>query len=165
LLCGAGPELNAPWLERELEWVAAADRAGTALFAVGTGAHTLALALGGDSAPSGRAQRGWINVLSADPSVLPDGPWFAWQDRVLRLPERAELLASSALGAQAFRLGRHIGVQFHPEITPELIRQWIPRSPQLLDSQGIQEATERDFPLAAPAARKLFASFLDASAA
>ncbi len=146
---------------RLIGWIAEADAAGVAILAIGTGAHALARALGGDSAPLSRSEQGWISVTSADPEFVATGPWFAWNDRSVSLPAGAELIAESQTGPQAFRIGRHVGVQFHPEAMPELIREWVPRSRRLLDSQGINEATVRDFPVAKPAAHQLFASFID----
>jgi GMP synthase-like glutamine amidotransferase len=161
----ADQELSQPWTEAEIEWLVQANHDGLPVFAVGAGAHALALALGGDSAPIDSGQHGWITVNSEDQSLVPAGPWFAWQDRVLRLPPGAQLIARNSVGPQAFRIGPHLGVQFHPGITPELIHEWIPRSPQILDYQGIEEATVRDFPSSQPAARRLFSAFLDTAAA
>jgi GMP synthase-like glutamine amidotransferase len=158
-------ELSQPWIEAEIEWLVQANRVRVPVFAVGTGAHALALALGGDSAPIAGGQRGWITVDSNEEDAVPAGPWFAWQERVLRLPPGATVIARNSVGPQAFRVGPHIGVQFHPGITPELIHKWIPRSRDTLDYQGIEEATVRDFPTAQPAARRLFSFFLDTAAA
>ena len=35
------------------------------------------------------------------------------------------MLAHNALGVQAFRLGRHLAVQFHPEVDGEQFRLWL----------------------------------------
>lgn len=46
-------------------------------------------------------------------------------DAVDALPPQAELLATNAqCPIQAFRLGSIVGVQFHPEATPELVEKW-----------------------------------------
>jgi hypothetical protein len=45
------------------------------------------------------------------------------------------VLARNALGVQAFRLGRHLAVQFHPEVDGEQFRLW-------LDSGGRKEISE-----------------------
>jgi GMP synthase-like glutamine amidotransferase len=34
-------------------------------------------------------------------------------------------VARNAVGPQVFRIGRSVGTQFHPEITPRLARLWI----------------------------------------
>ena len=35
------------------------------------------------------------------------------------------MLAHNAFGVQAFRLGRHLGVQFHPEVDGEQFKLWL----------------------------------------
>ena len=62
-----------------------------------------------------------LGVLHEDPVV------FHWHGDTFDLPEGAVLLASSRLYAhQAFRLGpRAYGVQFHPEITPAMVDEWV----------------------------------------
>ena len=46
---------------------------------------------------------------------------------MITVPDGAEVLAENRLGPQAFRIGRHVGVQFHPEATPTAIRRWARR--------------------------------------
>lgn len=111
-------------LERELEWVRRADDAGTAVVGIGHGARVLALALGGTVAAAERPWRGWSLVDTTIPHMIPSGPWLAWQHDVIGLPPGAELLAHNRLGPQAFRVGRHMAVQFHPEATPEILADW-----------------------------------------
>jgi len=41
------------------------------------------------------------------------------------LPPRARLLASNDVGTQVFSLGRHLGVQFHPEVDGAQLRLWL----------------------------------------
>ncbi|WP_412099294.1 type 1 glutamine amidotransferase [Corynebacterium aurimucosum] len=45
-------------------------------------------------------------------------------DSVTDLPEGAVLLASSENAIQAFRIGSAVGVQFHPEASPETMAFW-----------------------------------------
>ena len=45
------------------------------------------------------------------------------------------MLARNALGVQAFRTGRHLAVQFHPEVDGEQFRLW-------LDAGGRKEIEE-----------------------
>jgi hypothetical protein len=74
-------------------------------------------------------------IDSPDPGLIPPGPWLEFHhDRCLP-PAQATVLAHNALGVQAFRLGRHLGVQFHPEVDGEQFRRW-------LDSGAGKEITE-----------------------
>ena len=111
-------------LEGELDWVRRADEAGTAVVGIGHGARVLALALGGTVAAAERPWCGWSLVDTTVPHMIPSGPWLAWQHDVIGLPPGAELLAHNRLGPQAFRVGRHMAVQFHPEATPEILADW-----------------------------------------
>ncbi len=123
--------------EDELDWLRAADRSGTRIVGIGHGARALALALGGDITAAETAYRGWIMVDSSVPHVIPSGPWLAWQHDIIRLPPQAEVLAKNRLGPQAFRIGRHLGANFHPEATPQTIGEMIRGS----DSTGITKTT------------------------
>jgi GMP synthase (glutamine-hydrolysing) len=50
---------------------------------------------------------------------------FGWHYYTYDLPERAEELGRSARCNQAYRLGDHAwGVQFHPEVTREIVEAW-----------------------------------------
>src|SRR5262249_9185542 len=60
-----------------------------------------------------------------DESRLPRGPWLAWHEDVIAIPPLASELATSPSGPQAFCMGRHLGVQFHPEVTPSLVARWV----------------------------------------
>jgi GMP synthase-like glutamine amidotransferase len=111
-------------LDRDIEWIRRADDAGTAVLGIGHGARVLALALGGEVEPAERPLRGWAMVDTVVPHVIAGGPWLTWQHDVITLPPHAELLAHNRFGPQAFRVGRHLGVQFHPEATPEVLATW-----------------------------------------
>jgi hypothetical protein len=58
-------------------------------------------------------------------------------------------------------VNRHLGVQFHPEVTPEIVSEWIAESREVLDVRGIMEATWRDFRIASEAAHRMFSAFFD----
>jgi GMP synthase-like glutamine amidotransferase len=149
------------WLEREIDWLRRADRAGTAVLALGSAAQALAIALGGTVKPVPRARRIWTRVTTTAPERIGAGPWLAWEDDLIVLPPGAELLAHDHVGPQAFGVNEHLGVQFHPEVTPEIVLNWLITSDEVLDFQGIMEATWRDFPIASAPARRLFAEFVD----
>ena len=56
--------------------------------------------------------------------MVPDGPWLAWHNDEVVAPPGASVLAANASGVQAYRVGPHVGVQFHPEVTPEIVAGW-----------------------------------------
>lgn len=113
----------AEWIDDELAYLAAADRAGVPVLGVCFGAQCLAAALGGSVARAARSQIGW-HPLTADAGPL-DGPWFEWHGDVLTAPSEAEVLAADEVGVQGFRLRRNLGVQFHPEVGADHLRWWL----------------------------------------
>lgn len=147
--------------EGEIAWLRKADRAGASVLAIGSGAQALALALGGrvDHAPT--ARHGWVWISSGAPEWIAAGPWLAWRDAVIRLPPGAVVLARDPVGPQAFATGRHLGIQFHPEVTPEIIGDWVnAECVECLDAQGLLEATSREFAAASVAARRLLSTYV-----
>jgi GMP synthase (glutamine-hydrolysing) len=148
------------WLEPEVDWLRRADRAGTAVLALGSAAPALAIALGGGVQRRPRSRRNWIRVATASPGPIAAGPWLAWEDDRILLPPGAEMLAQDHVGPQAFAVKQHLGVQFHPEATPEIVADWVLGSEEVLDFEGTMEATWRDYPAASVAARALFAGFV-----
>jgi GMP synthase-like glutamine amidotransferase len=149
------------WVDIELDWLRRVDGTRTAVLALGSGARMLATALGGAVERLRQPRHGWVYVTTTEPRLISPGPWLAWQDEAIRLPRRAELLAYDRVGPQAFRVNRHLGVQFHPEVTPEIVSEWIAASHEVLDTQGIMEATRRDFRIASGAAHRMFSAFFD----
>lgn len=148
------------WIARELDWLRAADRAGTAILGLCFGAQALAVALGGGVARAGRPERGWITISTAEPELVACGPWLSWHDDVIELPPGARLIAENACGPQAFAAGRHLGVQFHPEVTPEIVADWVlsARSGEL-DADTAVDSSAPQWPGAVAAAERLFDGF------
>jgi GMP synthase-like glutamine amidotransferase len=113
------------WIEEDLAWLRRADAAGVPVLGICFGAQLLAAALGGTVEDAGRQEIGWVTIESADPGLIPPGPWLEFHhDRCLP-PAPARVLARNALGVQAFRLGRHLAVQFHPEVDGEQFKLWL----------------------------------------
>jgi GMP synthase-like glutamine amidotransferase len=161
----AADERTAVLVRAEVEWLHAADRAGTAVLGVGSGAQTLAIALGGGVERARRARHGWVWVSSADPEWISPGPWLAWQEDVIRLPPTARLLAHDPLGPQAYSVNGHLGVQFHPEVTPKILCDWVTAGHTAsLDSQGVLEMSSREYATASAAAHRLLSTYIHSRA-
>jgi GMP synthase-like glutamine amidotransferase len=84
--------------------------------------------------PSGTAEVGWHEVELndaglADPvvGVLPEHvDAFQWHYYTFDLPPQAELLASSPAAGQAYRIDEQAwGIQFHAEVTREMVETWL----------------------------------------
>ena len=157
------------WLHTELEWIRQADRAGTPVLGLGSGAHALATALGGGAEPAQRPRRGWIRVETNVPDVIVRGPWLAWNEGLIELPPGAELLAHDRVGPQAFSIRGHLGAQFHPEVRPETVAGWVgfrrgeAVDGQPLDGQAVLEATSREQLAATAASGRLLSAFIDSA--
>jgi GMP synthase (glutamine-hydrolysing) len=125
-----------PWLAAER---AALDRAiagGVPVLGICFGAQHLARALGGTVARAARPEVGWLEVETLAPGVVPGGRWLQWHRDAFTVPPGAVALARSAVGAQAFRAGPHLGVQFHPEVTPAVALDWAASYPASLERAG-----------------------------
>jgi GMP synthase-like glutamine amidotransferase len=145
----------------EIAWLRKASRARAAVLALGTGAQALAVALGGGVDHAPKSRHAWVWLSSATPAWIAAGPWLAWRDETIRLPSRAKVLAHDALGPQVFSAGRHLGVQFHPEVTPGIVADWVrPGQDDSLDAQGVLEVTSREFATASVAGRRLLSTYL-----
>jgi GMP synthase-like glutamine amidotransferase len=121
-----------PWIAAELDWLRAADQAGLPVFGICFGAQLICAALGGRVEAMGVKEIGWFTVASDDQDAVPAGPWLEFHgDRCLP-PAGAAVLARNDLAVQAFRLGRHFAVQFHPEVDGPQLKRW-------LDSMGTAE--------------------------
>jgi GMP synthase-like glutamine amidotransferase len=149
------------WIATELDWLRAADRAGTRILGLCFGAQALALALGGDVNRAARPELGWVRVQTVQPEVIAPGPWLTWHDDEITPPPGAQLLAHNDSGVQAFAVRGHLGVQFHPEVTPEIVGWWVRESrDRALDAEAMLARTAREFPRAAADAGRLFSGFL-----
>ena len=120
------------WIAAELAWLRAADAAGVPVFGICFGAQALCAALGGRVEAMGRHEIGWVLVDPADPGVIPAGPWLEFHNDRCLPPPSATVLARNETGVQAFRIGRHFAVQFHPEVDGPQLKRW-------LDAMGTAE--------------------------
>jgi GMP synthase-like glutamine amidotransferase len=95
------------------------------VFGICFGAQALCAALGGVVERSPEYEAGWVEVATDDDSVVPAGPWFTWHGDRCILPTDVSVLARNEIAVQAFRHGRSAAVQFHPEVTADMVRSWI----------------------------------------
>ena len=113
------------WIGRELDWLREADAAGVPLLGICFGAQAICAGFGGTVEAMPRQEIGWVIVDSLDREIIPAGPWLELHgDRCLP-PPQATILARNAAGVQAFALGRHLALQFHPEVDGAQLRRWL----------------------------------------
>jgi GMP synthase-like glutamine amidotransferase len=130
-----GPEVE-PWIGGLLELLREADRRDVGVFGVCFGAQSLAAAFGAD-VYRGELEFGWREVESAEPELVPTGPWFMWHSDRFDLPDGAtELARTQANGPQAYAFGPHLCVQFHPEADAGIVSAWVGHDSADLDAAG-----------------------------
>lgn len=112
------------WLDREMDVLARAGERGTPIFGICFGAQVLCTMFGGVVEPAPIPEVGWFTVDVATSAPLSAGPWFEYHYDRCVLPERAVTWATTRDAVQAFTIGRHVGVQFHPEIDGEQLARW-----------------------------------------
>lgn len=149
------------WLAGELDLIRRAVASQVPVFGICFGAQLLARALGGDVRPAERPEVGWFRVDTAAEDVVATGPWLEWHFDTLTPPAGATVFARSAAGVQAYQHGRTLGVQFHPEVSPEILASWIAGSRDRLaaidvDADAFLRETRRRAPQARRAAAVLF---------
>ena len=125
-----------PWVGREQELLREAVDADVPVLGICFGGQLLARSLGGESF-RGESEVGWLPVRTADSALVPEGPWFQWHFDTFTAPPGAEVLADSPVGPQAYTFGRSLGVQFHPEVTPEIMKLWVDVYRHELDQEGV----------------------------
>jgi GMP synthase-like glutamine amidotransferase len=113
------------WIDAELDWLRAADAAGVPVLGICFGAQALTAALGGRVEPAPRPEIGWTMIEPADPELIEPGPWLEFHNDQCLVPPNATVLARNELCVQAFAVGRHLAVQFHPEVDGAQVRRWM----------------------------------------
>jgi GMP synthase-like glutamine amidotransferase len=155
-----------PFIQRETELIRAAANADVPILGVCFGGQLMARALGGKSFKAERSEIGWLSVRTNDPDLVPDGPWFNWHFDTFTLPQGARLIAETDVGPQAYVIGRNLGLQFHPEVTPQIMDNWVHAYRHELDAEGVDpdallEETKQRAPQARKTTERLLNNFLD----
>ena len=103
-----------------------------------------------------------------DPDLVPEGPWFQWHFDTLHAPAGGGAASPTARSARRpIRVGRSLGVQFHPEVTPEIMDLWVAAYPATSSTRrGSTPSSCSRRPTsaptaAAPTAWRLFDGFLN----
>ena len=128
VMLGAIPSVYDPsiaWIEPELEWLRAVDEAGIPALGICYGAQELCTVFGGKVVAADRKEVGWLTIDSVRPDLIPAGPWLLFHGDRCEPTADAAILASNETGVQAFTIGRHLGVQFHPEVDGDQMRMWL----------------------------------------
>jgi GMP synthase-like glutamine amidotransferase len=145
----------------ELDYVAQAVERGIPVLGLCYGGQLLASVLGARIERAPEPELGWVRIESEDPALIPEGPWLQWHYDRFTLPPGARELARSPRAIQAFVHGTHLGVQFHPESTIEIVREWARLDAERVPGgERLAEAGRADAERARADAHRLFDGFL-----
>jgi GMP synthase-like glutamine amidotransferase len=145
----ADQEEHHPWLRDEDVFIRGLLERRVPVLGVCLGAQLLAKAAGAVVGPAVRPEIGWCEVerTAGDPvlGVLPCRfSAFQWHFYAFGVPDGGQELARSPVCPQAFRLGQAAwAVQFHPEVTREIVAGWVEAAPEEAPSGLLVETVER----------------------
>ena len=121
-----------PWIREALGLIKSAGDDDVPVLGHCLGGQLMSKALGGKVTRNGVKEIGWGPVAVADNPAA--RAWFGatrefsgfhWHGETFSIPPEATRIAGSPYCAnQAFALGKHLGMQCHVEMTPELIHSW-----------------------------------------
>ena len=133
-------DVRPTWVREEIELARTAVEAEVPVLGICYGGQVLARAMGAEIDLSPPPMIGWHRI-EPECSGAPDpGPWLHFNYEVFEFPDGTTPLARSAQGAAAFRRGPHLGVQFHPEATVEIVEDWARTDAARLVRLGIDPA-------------------------
>jgi GMP synthase-like glutamine amidotransferase len=144
------------WLGEEIDWLRAVTNAAVPVLGLCFGGQALAAVLGGSVRRARRAEIGWVDV-----SGELAGNWFAWHFDTFEAPPGARELGRTPAALQGYASGPHMGLQFHPEVTPAIVADWVTTGrgdldAEQLDAGAIMKRTEAHAARARIAAFELF---------
>lgn len=160
------PVVEVEWFGRELDVMTRADRNGLAIFGVCFGAQALCRYAGGEVRAAATPEMGWYEIEPVNGSKIAPGPWFEYHYDRCVLPPEAELWATTPNAVQAFVVGRHLGVQFHPEIEGVQLAEWFSSGTDDaralgVDPRDLLAQTVKETPRARLRARDLVDTFIE----
>jgi GMP synthase-like glutamine amidotransferase len=128
---GSAESVNATdpaWITTEIDFLGRAVAADVPVLGLCWGGQALSRALGGRVGPAPVAEKGWLAIESRE-AAIPAGPWLHYHMEVFTMPAGAVELARSPAGPAAFRIGPHLGLQFHPEADRAIVAGWAAKDP------------------------------------
>lgn len=118
-----------PYLAAEKRYLAAATAASIPVLGICLGCQLLADGLGGRAylAEQPECRFGTLEVMDDDPVLAPlsERPVLSMHQDTWDLPPGGLLVARTEQFPQAFRYGSALGLQPHPEASPDIVAGWV----------------------------------------
>jgi len=160
------------WIAPELAMLRRAHDGGVPVLGICFGGQAMSVALGGGVTRASGWEIGWGEIATSDPALVPAGPWFQFHKDAMEPPPGSLEIACGLPGSaiqcsQAWSLGRTLAVQFHPELTLDVLDLWLANGGadvirgQGLDIEAMRAATQVEQGQARERTATLVSSFLD----
>ncbi len=135
-----------PYLTKEQFLIRDAYRRNIPVLGVCLGSQLIAGALGGTVFRGAKKEIGWYDVKVTDKGLdnlfkgleKKELGVFQWHGDTYTLPQNAVVLAYSDLYPQAFKIGSAYGLQFHLEVTTDMIKAWTEEYREEIKREGIE---------------------------
>jgi GMP synthase-like glutamine amidotransferase len=163
-------DLDVAQVRAEIELVRRAVEHDVPVLGLCFGGQVLAHVLGGRIEAAPTPELGWHEIETDEPDAIPAGPWLLWHYQRFTVPPGATEVARTRHATQAFRHGRHLGLQFHPESTTDIVEGWARKDAERLRTVGVTnpqaliDAPDERKDAAKQAAFRLFDAFRGESA-
>jgi GMP synthase-like glutamine amidotransferase len=140
-----------PWLVLEKQFIRNCIKAGMPVLGICLGSQLIANALGAKVYRNREREIGWFAVQGTEPPDVATFRFpatfevFHWHGDTFDLPPGAVRIATNlATENQAYQIGKSvIGIQFHPEVTPESLQEMISHGRhELVKARHVQSEEE-----------------------
>lgn len=117
----SGPRIQ---VQAESDFVLSAIQRGVPVFGICFGAQLISQIFGGTVSRALQPELGWCSINSPSFSEVLERKWFQWHYDVFTAPHGFKAVAANESGTQAMVSERVLAVQFHPEVTMEILERW-----------------------------------------
>jgi GMP synthase-like glutamine amidotransferase len=130
-------DADVPQVQAEIKLIHSAVEHDVPVLGLCFGGQVLAHVLGGKVEAAPTPEFGWREIETDEPDAIPTGPWLLWHYLRFTVPPGATAVARTKDATQAFRHGRHLGLQFHPESTTDIVEGWARKDAEKLKTVGV----------------------------